>query len=108
MISRIEFYTGLCILAGILIFSIYSTDNSLSEIKKARIEARDSILTVQKDSAIAKALRSEMKADSLQAMINRKKLDINTIQKKYEKEKNHVLVLDADSTLALFERSITH
>jgi len=108
MISRIEFYCCICIIAGILVFSIYSTDNSISEIQKARIDARDSILAVQKDSALVRALKFELKADSLQAVINRKKLDIKIIQKKYENEKKNVLVLGADSTLSLFERSVTH
>ena|ERR1035437_5531139 len=108
MVTRIEFYAGICIIAAILIFSINSIDNSFSEIKKARIETKDSMLTVQKDSAISRALIFELKADSLQAVINRKKLDIKDIQKKYEKEKKNMLVLNADSTLALFERSVAH
>lgn len=108
MISRIEFYSCFVILTCILIFSIYSTDNSISGIERARIETIDSILQVQKDSAFARALKYELKADSLQATINRKKLDINNIKKKYENEKKNVLVLNADSTLSLFERTITH
>lgn len=108
MITRIEFYAGIAIIAGILIFSIWSTDNSVLEIQKARIETKDSMLRVQKDSAFARALQYELKADSLQATINRKKLDLKIIQNKYENEKRNVLVLGADSTLSLFERTIAH
>lgn len=108
MISRIEFYIGISILAGILVFSIYSTDNSIAEIQKARIETKDSMLQVQKDSAFARALKFELRSDSIQAILNRKKLDLQIVQKKYENEKKNVLVLGADSTLSLFERTIPH
>lgn len=107
MISRIEFYICMCILSGAMIFTICSIGNPSSG-QRAGIEVRDSILQVQKDSALAQALKYGLKADSLQAILNRKKLDIKNIQKKYENEKKNVLVLSADSTLSLFERSITH
>lgn len=107
MITRIEFY-GICVIALIIVFSIRSIDTSNAEKAKAQAETRDSILAVQKDSAMTRALKFELKADSLQAVINRKKLDIKIIQKKYENEKKNVLVLDADSTLSLFERSVAH
>ena len=108
MISRLEFYLCIAAIAGILIFSIYSTDSSISEIQRARIETTDSVLQVQKDSAFARALKYELKADSLQASINRKNLDIQNIKKKYGNEKKNVLMLGADSSLSLFERTVTH
>lgn len=108
MISRAEFYTCFIILCGIVIFSVISTDSQFLEIKRAKIDARDSMLAVQKDSALARALQFEIKADSLQAVINRKKLDMQLIHKKYETEKKNVLVLDADSSLSYFTLAVTH
>lgn len=108
MISRVEFYTCILIIAGIFIFSNWPTDHSGNDVKKARIETRDSIIQVQKDSAFARALKFELKADSLQTVVNRKNLDLNIIYKKIENEKKNVLVLNADSTLSFFERSVTH
>lgn len=108
MISRAEFYTCFILLAAIIIGSVISTDTQLTDIKRAKIEVRDSILEVQRDSAMAKALQSELKADSIQAILNRKKLDIQIIHKKYETEKKNVLVLNADSSLSYFTRAVTH
>lgn len=109
MISRVEFYIVSCFLCGILLFFIhYTTINTVKDKERARIEARDSIYQVQRDSALALSLQHELKADSLQQIINRKKMDINNIRKKYENEKKNVLILSADSTLSLFERSVTH
>lgn len=109
MISRIEFYIVSCFLSGILLFFIsYNQDDTSDNTERARIEAMDSIYQVQRDSALALSLQYELKADSLQAIINRKKLDINNIRKKYENEKKNVLILSADSTLSLFERSVSH
>ena len=105
MISRIEFYIGYFILCGIVIFSIWSVDNTVASIERARIEVRDSVLQVQKDSALARAMQYELKADSLQAVVNRKKLDMQIIHKKYETEKKNVLILNADSTLSYFLRT---
>lgn len=107
MISRFEYYAGIILLAVMLIYSNISTDISIDEIQKARINARDSILQVQRDSALNRSLQFELKADSLQSVINRKKLDLQIIKKKYENEKKNVLVLNADSTLSLFMRSNT-
>lgn len=107
MISRAEFYTCITILAGILLFSIWYPDHSKDEAEKARIETRDSMIQVQKDSAFTRALKFELKADSLQAVINRKNLDLTIIHKKIENEKKNVISLNADSTLSLFQRSVT-
>lgn len=107
MISRAEFYTCIIILAGILLFSIWPPDHSKDEAEKARIQTRDSMIQVQKDSAFTRALKFELKADSLQAVVNRKNLDLNIIHKKIENEKKNVLVLNADSTLSFFQRSVT-
>lgn len=108
MISRVEFYACIGIVLAVLIFSIYSNDDSSLEIEKARLNTLDSIYQSQRDSAFARALQYEVKADSQQAVINRKNLDIQNIQKKYEKEKRNVLNLNADSSLLLFERTVTH
>lgn len=108
MISRIEFYSCILAILGTLIFFMVSTNDSILGIEKARIEARDSIWQTQKDSALSRSFKSELRADSLQAVLNRKKLDLNTIYKKHENEKKKVLVLGADSSLSFFERSITH
>lgn len=107
MISRIEFYASLIILAGIMVFSIYSNNTSIADIQRARTEVKDSVLQVQRDSAIKRSMKFELHADSLQAILNRKKLDLQIIKKKYETDKKNVLVLDADSTLSLFMRSVT-
>lgn len=107
MISRTEFYTCICILIGILIYSMDPWDDSRSEAEKAKIETRDSMIQVQKDSAFTRALKFELKADSLQAVINRKNLDLTIIHKKIENEKKNVISLNADSTLSLFQRSVT-
>lgn len=108
MISRVEFYTCFILLTAIVIGSVISTDTQFSDIKRAKIEVLDSILQVQRDSALAKAMQSELKADSIQAILNRKKLDIQIIHKKYETEKKNVLVFGADSSLSYFTRAITH
>lgn len=108
MISRIEFYAGIIILAAIMVFSIYSTDTSIAEIQRVRIDIRDSVLQLQRDSALDRSLKFELQADSLQTIVNRKKLDLQIIKKKYETNKKNVLVLDADSTLSFFQSSITH
>lgn len=108
MISRAEFYTCIVILAGVLIYSLHPwEDPGHSEAEKARIDTRDSVIQVQRDSAFGRALKFELKADSLQAQLNRKNLDLNIIHKKIENEKKNVRVLNADSTLSFFERSIT-
>ena len=105
MISRIEFYAAFSILCGIIILAIWSTDFYRYENERAKIETRDSVLQVQKDSALARAIQYELRADSLQAVVNRKKLDMQIIHKKYETEKKNVLVLNADSTLSYFLRT---
>ena len=107
MISRAEFYTCICILAGILIYSMHPWEDSGDAAEKARIETRDSVIQVQKDSAFTRALKFELRGDSLQALLNRKNLDLNIIHKKIENEKKNVLSLGADSTLSFFQRSIT-
>lgn len=107
MISRIEFYTCMVILWGIGIF-FYSTAGNVGEdAEKARLRMQDSILQVQRDWKLNEALKYELAADSMQAVINRKNLDINLMKKKYENEKKNALLLRADSTLSLFERSVT-
>jgi len=108
MISRIEFYIVICFISAIFLFSIFYTSDTEVITERIRIEARDSIYQVQRDSALTLSLKYELKADSLQAIINRKNLDINNIKKKYENEKKNVLILCADSTLSLFERSVTN
>lgn len=108
MISRAEFYIVIGFLSITILLSLYSNHTYVEQIQRAKIETIDSVLQVQKDSAFARALQYEIKADSLQAVINRKKLDIQNIRYKYEKEKKNVLILNADSTLRLFERSVTH
>lgn len=109
MISRIEFYVCICILMIVLLASsIAPWIKSNVDMERAKIESLDSIYQVQRDSAYARALKFELKADSLQATINRKNLDLTIIRKKTENEKKNVLVLSADSSLSLFERSVTH
>lgn len=108
MISRIEFYICFTLLIALMIGNIFSTDSQTAEIQRAKTETLDSILQVQRDSALAKALQAEMKADSIQALLNRKNLDIQTIKNKTQDEKKNVLILNADSTLSLFTRTVTH
>ena len=106
MISRIEFYICMAILCGILIFSSYSPDNTDGDVEKALLRMQDSILQDQRNWKINAALQYELAADSMQAVINRKDLDFNLMQKKHEKEKKNVLLLSADSTLSFFKRSV--
>lgn len=108
MITRAEFYCCFVIVMALIIGNIFFTDKQFLDIKRAKIETLDSILQVQRDSAMAKALQAEMKADSVQALLNRKNLDIQTIKKKTQDEKKNVLILNSDSTLSLFTRSVTH
>lgn len=105
MVSRIEFYSGIIIVCGILIYSIYSTDTSLLDIKRARIETIDSMLQITRDSAISKAMKYELKSDSLVSVINRRNVDFRNNKNKYENEKKNVLVLSPDSTLNFFVRA---
>lgn len=108
MITRKELYSFFLIIVGIFIFDICTTHNAIEEIRRDRIEVRDSALTIQKDSALARAIKYEKKADSLQATIDRKDANYKKVQKKIEDEKKNVLVLGADSTLSVFERSTAH
>lgn len=109
MISRIEFYACFIILILIIGFSTYvSTYDPAGEAEKARLQARDSLLLVQRDSAFARALKKELIGDSLQAIVNRRNLDLNNIKKKYANEKKNVSVLGADSSLLFFQRSVTN
>ena len=91
-----------------MVSSISKWDIADSDRKKGQLEALDSIYQVQRDSAFARALKFELKADSIQSVLNRKNLDLNIIRKKTENEKKNVLILSADSSLSLFERSVTH
>ena len=106
MISRVEFYISVVVVIGIVFYLSYFSNTSMYEAEKAKLEARDSLLTIQRDSALAKAMMYDMKSDSLTSVINRKKLDIDLINKKYEKEKNSIRTLDADSTLRFFKSSV--
>lgn len=108
MISRVEFYTCMAVLCGIIFFFSYPQDNTSGDLEKTRLRMQDSLFQVQRDSALQRSLKFELAADSLQAVINRRNLDIKLIHKKYENEKKNVLLLSADSTLSLFERSVTH
>lgn len=105
MITRKEFYCCYIIIALLMIGDIFCTDSGFLELKRARIETRDSIMEVQRDSALALALKKELAADSLQAIVNIRNLDINNIKKKYANEKKNIMVLGADSTLSYFLRT---
>lgn len=109
MISRIEFYASFIILIMIIGFSTYlNTYDPGGEAEKARLQARDSLLVVQRDSAFARSLKKELRGDSLQAIVNRRNLDINNMKKKHANEKKNVSVLGADSSLLFFQRSVTN
>lgn len=88
-----------------MIGNIFCTDSGFLELKRARIETQDSIMEVQRDSALALVLKKELAADSLQAIVNRINLDVNNIKKKYANEKKNIMVLGADSTLSYFLRT---
>ncbi len=109
MITRKEFYIFISVIVILLGWLIFYNPNDIndSDGNIAHIKVRDSIMEVQRDSAFARALKFELMADSIQAVANRKQLDINIIRKKYEIEKKNVLLLSADSTLSLFIRSVT-
>lgn len=109
MISRIEFYASIILLILIIGFSTYvSTYDPMGEREKARLKSQDSLLLVQRDSALARSLKHELIGDSLQAIVNRRNLDLNNIKKKYQNEKKNVSVLGADSSLLFFQRSVTN
>ena|SRR3990167_1306044 len=108
MLSRIEFYLSIGAICGLLIYSLYSNDVSSLDMEKAKLQARDSMLTNSRDSAISRSLALEIMGDSLNSVINRKKLDIELIKKKHEKQKNIVRSLDADSSLSMFIRATAH
>lgn len=107
MISRIEFYTCIAALCGVLIFFSYPKENTDADVQKAILRMQDSILQEQRNWKINAALKYELAADSMQAIINRKDLDFTLMKKKHENEKKNVLLLNADSTLSFFERSVT-
>ncbi len=109
MISRIEFYACFIILILIIGLSSYvSTYDPGAESEKIRIQTLDSMYQVQRDSALTRAMQNELRGDSLQAIVNRRNLDINNIKKKYANEKKNVSVLGADSSLLFFQRSVTN
>lgn len=107
MISRAEFYASFLLLILLIgCVSYLNYHDPMYESEKARIETRDSIILVQRDSAFKRSLMFELRADSFQAIANRKNLDLKNIHKKIENEKKNVLSLGADSTLSFFQRSI--
>ena len=105
MITRKEFYLCWGIIAALIIGNIFSDDISSLDLKRAKIDARDSVIQEQINSTLARSLSAELKADSIQALLNRKNLDIQTIKKKTQDEKKNVLILNADSTLSYFLRT---
>lgn len=107
-ITRLEFWAAIILLGGLVIYSLFPNNNNSLEIKKARIEVRDSVLLVQRDSAIHQSLRSELRGDSLQAIINRKNLDLKQVHEKYIYLEKSVAKLPIDSAVAFFLRAISH
>lgn len=108
MITRAEFYITCALILVFIAGMSYLGDDHKPVEKRIKIEMQDSVLQVQRDSALALALARDLKADSLQAVINRRNLDIQLIQKKYETKKNTIRVLGPDSSLAFFTRAVTH
>lgn len=105
MITRAEFYISCLIILAFIAGGFYITH------KPAPVPGQtdqSAIWQVQRDSLLAAALAKDLKADSLQAVINRRDLDIKEIKKKYEGIKKDILVLSPDSTLRLFLRSTSH
>lgn len=103
MISRAEFYASFIVLIMVIGFASYvNLYDPKADEETARIEAQDSIILVQRDSAFSRALKFELRSDSFEAIANRRNLDLNIIRKKTQDEKKNVLVLGADSTLSFF------
>lgn len=109
MISRAEFYASFIFLILVIgMASYFNLYDPTAESEKVRLKTLDSIYQVQMDSAFSSALKNELRGDSLQAIINRRNLDITNIKKKYDNEKKNVSVLGADSSLSFFQRSVTN
>lgn len=105
MISRTEFYISILIIAGLISYLLWG-NRSEYELKKAQLDVKDSIVMAQRDSALAHAMQSDIKSDSLKNVINRKENEIKNIQIKYVYIKESVVRLSADSSLAFFLRAV--
>lgn len=105
MITRAEFYIGILIIAGLVAYLLYGT-RAEYEIEKAKIEAQDSILTIQRDSALAMAMKKDMKSDSLMKVVERQNEDLKKVHEKYIYIKENIVRLNADSSLAWFLRAV--
>lgn len=105
MISRAEFYICFLLIGAMLGYLIWG-GNSSTSAERARIEMRDSVLTAQRDSALAHADKKDMRSDSLQSVINRQTIDLQKTHEKYIYIKEAVVRLSADSSLAWFLRAI--
>ena len=104
MITRTEFYIGILLIGSLIAYLIWGGKDTSAE--RAAIEMRDSVLTAQRDSALAYAYKKDMKSDSLQSVINRQTIDLQKTHEKYIYIKESVVHLSADSSLAFFLRSI--
>lgn len=104
MISRVEFYIGILLLGSLLAYLIWGGNTTSAE--RAAIEMRDSVLTAQRDSALAHASMKDAKSDFMQAVIDRQNIDLKKTHEKYIYVKETVVRLSADSSLAWFLRSI--
>lgn len=101
MISRAEFYIGILIIAGLIVYLLLG-NRSEYEIKKAKIEVRDSVLLAQRDSALSAAMKKDMRSDSLMKVIERQNADLKKTHEKYIYIKETIMQLPADSSLAFF------
>lgn len=106
MLKRIEFYTVSIILAALIVLNFIASIRTPDP--GTPVTNTEFLLQAERDSLLAAALSKDLKADSLQAVINRRDLDIKLIQKKYATPKKNVLVLGADSSLSVFLRSAAH
>jgi biopolymer transport protein ExbD len=91
------------LLAVVLLFVMTCNDHHNEQ--EAKIEQRDSVLEAQRDSALELVLKSDLRGDSLQTVINRRELDIQELKAKFKHEKENILQLNADSTLRYFLRA---
>lgn len=107
MISRYEFYIVVLIICALFLYLNYSSDTYSYEVKKAKLEVKDNIIMLQRDSALALAMSNEKLGDSLILIINKKNANIDLITKKHEKEKNSIRSMDANDALRFFISTAT-
>lgn len=104
MITRNDIIVILFLIAAFIAYYIFDGGNKPADVKRIKIEMRDSVIIAQRDSAITRAIFHEARADSLQKILDKQSYGISQIEKKYNAKKNHINSLPVDSVLDIFSK----